>query len=461
MKTQKFTFYPVTIKYTIRLIAWLFIGLVPLIASVFILDEIDEDLIFPISGSLGLIYFGGMIYIIVKAIKANKNKVEVIEFFEGGFHSKQFGEIRFQDIADYRVFSGFTRINMDKPAPSMKIRLKNGRKIRFDLNIREYNKEIHTYLAFIDAFVIAMAPEKESDSITEHFGASSSSKFDGKTHHQKAEDQKRNYEEASENLQKAKKRTGRKIAIPVSLAVGILIFARTCIPDIAEKFKDRPIRDMRQYTNQRFDTQKNRIREVMKGKGSVFLFTNDSTARAQLYPNLPTDSNNYNTGILMFQKANFADKVEKFLQHEDSLGYSTMVVLPQTQFIQSARFGLPEGEDYNYLYFTVYDSQNQLPKRTTTVTPNTQQKMRISWGVAYKESDSLPARINNAFPSLKQFGKIFDTVKGFKLYVTAAKCNGMTQAEFEQAVKVIKEILTKNKVDMSKFKTENFNKTRW
>src|SRR5699024_2608194 len=149
MNTQKFTFYPVTIKYTIWLIAWLFIGLVPLIASVFILDEIDEDLIFPISGSLGLVYFGGMIYIIVKAIKANKNKVEEIEFFEGGVHSKQFCEIRFQDIADYRVFSGFTRLNMDKPAPSMKIRVKNGRKIRFDLNIREYNKEIHTYLAFI------------------------------------------------------------------------------------------------------------------------------------------------------------------------------------------------------------------------------------------------------------------------------------------------------------------------
>src|SRR5699024_2860806 len=164
-----------------------------------------------------------------------------------------------------------------------------------------------------------MAPKKEVNSYSERFNTPSSSGFENTERHQEAEEQKRNYEEASENLKKAKKRTGRKIAIPVSLAVGILIFARTCIPDIAEKFKDHPIREMRQFTNQRFDTQKNRIQEVMKGKGSVFLFTNDSTARAQLYPNLPTDRTDYDTGILMFQKADFADKVEKFLQHEDSL----------------------------------------------------------------------------------------------------------------------------------------------
>src|SRR5699024_10647436 len=127
----------------------------------------------------------------------------------------------------------------------------------------------------------------------------------------------RDHRDAKASLAKAKdrRRNKAKYAIPVSLAIGLLFLARACGPEIVDTFRDDTVADLRNSIVDRFDRQTNRLRTAIAKEGAVFLFTNDTTAHAQLYPNVERSAN---VGVRMLQKSNLAANIDEFLQHKDS-----------------------------------------------------------------------------------------------------------------------------------------------
>lgn len=93
-------------------------------------------------------------YFVFKLIQ-NSN-LEKITFSQDGLHSKLFGEVHYKNVSSYRISLGLSRINVAQPSPSLLIKLKDGKTIRFDLNAKHYEVDIHDYSAFVHYFVEEM-----------------------------------------------------------------------------------------------------------------------------------------------------------------------------------------------------------------------------------------------------------------------------------------------------------------
>lgn len=97
----------------------------------------------------GIVYFFRKIF--------GEKYMEKIVFFEKGFHSKEYGEIRYAEIADYKIseaFYGLTTSEQNIP-PSLVIELQTGKEIKFS-PIPMFDKEWEEFTAFTDAFAMGI-----------------------------------------------------------------------------------------------------------------------------------------------------------------------------------------------------------------------------------------------------------------------------------------------------------------
>src|SRR5699024_295709 len=370
--------------------------------------------------------------------------------------------VRYEDVRSYRITTGLSRLNREEPASSSHITLQNGPKIRFDLNTKYYEDEIDDFIAFTERVVDDMAAfEQPEEQPNIHQGVSKGTKAEGATSHfnddhkkevtdEKRSNLQRDHRDAKASLAKAKdrRRNKAKYAIPVSLAIGLLFLARACGPEIVDTFRDDTVADLRNSIVDRFDRQTNRVRTDIAKEGAVFLFTNDTTAHAQLYPNVERSAN---VGVRMLQKSNLAANIDEFLQHKDSLGFRTMIVRNDTVLIQSSRYPSSQTKGTKQLYFTVFDSQGQYVDKMTVRSDT--RRLAINWAVSYRRITGLQDSVKQGGMSLQRFSDLFKIVPSLKLYVTASESEGASEGEFRKAVEQIKSMLAQHGLDTTSFKT--------
>lgn len=457
MDQNRYTFHCLEIRYTYGVLFSVFGGIFGLLAIiVFMAANGLGDYMLAVMGPIGIVVVGFSAYYVIKAVKSGRKPPDKIEWGSSGFCSKRFGRVDFNKVGSYRITTGFSKINRDKPAPSLHIKLKNGKKIRYDLNVKHYEQEIDDYLSFIDKFVEAMEPAAEKK-YSVSASAGKKTKYEGKAHAHS------NYEAAKEGLKKAKKAKksrSRRFTVPISLAVGLMVLARACGPDIVDQFKSHPLQDIRKTTQARFNRQMTRLRTAIDQEGPVFLFTNDTSAKTQLYPNVEAS---YDAGVPLFQKSDAASKIDDFLEHKDSLGFSTMLVRSDTVLVQRPTIPVSGDKEAKHLYLTIFDSQNQLNRNESTQSRYYRQskgRVALSWVVSYQEVHDLKDSLTHAFPSLRNLGRTIDERPGMNLYVVASAYKGTDEEEFRAAMEVVKDFLSKSEADTSKFDISVYNRDK-
>ncbi len=136
---RSYKFYFIKVRYTYAILVTLFAGFLVLVPIALLLEYYHVDTRYAgICLILGMaVWFGCIVYFAVKQTRA-RNAKEEITFVKGGFNSRIFGQIRFDDIDYYEIRKGLSRLNFDKPAPSLLVFTKAGKRYRFDLHVKEY-----------------------------------------------------------------------------------------------------------------------------------------------------------------------------------------------------------------------------------------------------------------------------------------------------------------------------------
>src|SRR5699024_8819882 len=156
--------------------------------------------------------------------KLTRKRPEEVVFSDEGFHSRLFGQVLYTEVISYRISAGLSKLNFDKPSPSLHIQLQNGKKLRFDMSLKYYEDEIDDYMAFTERFVDDMAAY---DQVNEPSAADRNATEEPKTERM-APNLQGDQREAKAGLEKARDRYSNKAkyAIPVSLAIGLIFLVR-------------------------------------------------------------------------------------------------------------------------------------------------------------------------------------------------------------------------------------------
>lgn len=396
---------------------------------------------------IGMAFLGGLIYCIVQMNR--KKTKEEIRFTDSGFESALFGTIHYADVLSYKIGRGFSRLNFDKPAPSLHLYLGSGRKITYNFNIQRYEQELPDYMAFINRFVEGKAAFDQGRPLPAEAEAVTTTPESW--HAAASGNPEEAYTTAKASLQAAenKQKNAKKLAVPLSLLVSLLLLIRACGPQLVKQFRHDPFETMRETIPASFAGHVTDLKKLIRQEGPVYLYTNDSAASAMLYPNIPGVSGALRQ-VPLLEMAETNEAIDSFVRHKDSLGFSTLLKLKDTAFIQSRLFYQDEAaRGKKALLLSVFDSENEMPKAGRPLTNG--KRWALSWQVNYTSPADVVDSITHAFPNLAMMTVLIREMKGYKLYVTASQNKGCSAAEFRQVITSLNGFLHKQKVDTTKF----------
>ncbi|MFC3196431.1 hypothetical protein ACFOET_02270 [Parapedobacter deserti] len=476
---RSYTFYFIKVRYTYAILITLFAGFLVLVPVALLLEHYRVDtrytaicLIFGMA-----VWFGCIVYFAVKQTRA-RNEREEITFVEGGFNSRIFGAIRYDDIEHYEIREGLSRLNFDKPAPSLLVFTKAGKRYRFDLHVKQYEKEIPIYMAFLDAFVSRIDAWQQDGSVSEAGGISEVGNAPKTGNaptprdipvpqdvsvpipHEKAATVA-THAEAREALEGARKRQNRarNIVIPVSLVFSVFLFIRTCMPDIVQKLKTDPLANLHQNTAKQYRKQQNALQRTIAGEGAVYLFSNDPSA--DLKPVLiPNDGVRVPTGIPVLDVAEDSRIMQDFIRNKDSLGYRIYLWRDSVQFPQIQYHPRAAARESRKLYFFLYDERAELSSffRIGMTGERPRAPFTLMWMLEYEHEEQLLEKMVNSFgyTNLTDLSWFLQRFPGIRFYVASSQFHGHTSADFSKATEIVKSALHEKGADTSGYVQREF-----
>lgn len=106
--------------------------------------------------SMMFFMFIGFIYYIFKIITSLKQE-EVVELGVACMKTRLHGKIFYEEIESYKISQLFTLLSYERPAPGLRIKLKNNKFISYDYYPKKNDREEEeVYFNFIDAFMDKM-----------------------------------------------------------------------------------------------------------------------------------------------------------------------------------------------------------------------------------------------------------------------------------------------------------------
>lgn len=433
-----YKFHFIHIRHTFGMLIALFSGIIGILPLGIIVDQYLYD----VQGTgwlfvgCALLWLGTMAYFAVKLIRA-RNKTEEVSLTEEGMQSSVFGFIRYGDIQHYEIRKGLSFINVDKPSPSLFLRLADGRRVRFDLNIKRYDDEIKTYMAFLEAFVGRMGKRA---------GVAPSNASAPAPAYREAE--------AKENLERARKRqlSAKNLVIPVTAVFAVLMFARTCSEDLVKLIRPDPLQSLRTEAVASNKRETEALRKTIVGEGEVYLLGHDApdVARPVLIPNSESRATSQ---IALFSMMETNDAIRDFIAHKDSLGYHLYLWRDSLHVPQVYYPAPPRDAAGRTLFFFVYDEKATLspyfrvgPRREKPKAPFT-----LLWAITYQDIDELPQKMENSrgYTNLADLAYLLNMQENTRFYMASSRFHGHTRDEFEEAAAVVLQTLKEKEVDVS------------
>lgn len=471
---QSYTFYFIKVRYTYAILISLFAGFLVLVPVAVMLEQYDVDTRYTaISLIFGMVvWLGCIVYFAVKQTKA-RNTREEITFVNGGFNSRIFGQIRCDDIEHYEIRKGLSRLNFDKPAPSLLIFTKAGKTHRFDLHVKQYEQEFPIYMAFLDAFVSRMDAWQAGDRTLDagviseagHAPKTDSAPTSGDAQlprampapvPRKKAAPAAAHADAREALEAARKRQSRakKIVIPVSLVLSMFIFIRTCTPDIVKKLRPDPLVNLQQNALTQYREQQEALRRTIADEGNVYLFSDDPSAN--LKPVLiPNDDTKATTDLPLLATTEATQAVRDFIRDKDSLGYRIYLWRDSLQFPQIEYHPHHTARESKKLYFFLRDERAALSPffRIGGTGEKPRAPFTLMWMLEYEQPEELPEKMANStgYTNLTDLTWLLLRYPEVRFYVASSQFHGHTRAEFANAVEIVQSTLHGKGMDTSGF----------
>lgn len=466
-ETKIYRFHFIDIRLTYGLLITLLggiIGVLPigLLNDRYLHSTSSEWVVFVVYVCVWLVLLA---YFVTKLL-VSRNKEEKIVFGAEGVDSKLFGTISYQGIDTYEVLKGLSFINLDKPSPSLFLRLKDGGRIRFDLNVKYYDEEIDTYMAFLDDFVERMEASKRT--VTSQGNVSTLQAWPYQTASRPANrssyiNPKKTFQhtEARAQIEKAKKRkqSGKKWVIPASLVFGILVFSRTCGDGLVKWLRPDPLQTLRKEVSTRHAERQDELRQAIRDEGEVYLLGPGVAGNTKpiLVPNSDKQATT-DLAILTLMETN--DAINDFIRNKDSLGYGLYLWSDSLHFPQIRYPARQSGSADRKLYFFLYDEHAAMSpyfrigiQRRQVAAPFT-----VMWEVVYDHPDELLAKMvkSPGYTNLVDLVFLLNQYEDVKFYMASSRFHGHTHEEFEAAAAVVLQAIRSEGLDTEGFAIQEY-----
>lgn len=348
--------------------------------------------------------------------KAGEFQSEEVIFTPEGMQSRLFGDFMYQEVQSFRISLTRAKFFPQSSVPSLLIDLEDGRRIKYDLALKHFKTEAKTFITFIDQFLVELKA----------------------THPQackKGHRQLQKFVHLQKHPSKTLKQIGGWGTAIIIIGVGIGNF----IQNNPELFKTDQVKEIRKNVNADFKLQNNKLKQAIVNQGKVYLFSNDTTVTARLFPNMELPKQSYPGGPLL-KKSDIASKTKEFLAHQDSLGFHTVLDFGEQIIRQKPMIPVTKKTGSKYLYLTLSGNQKV-----------------VNWVISYKDVRGIKDSLNHVFPP-------FDNVvthylrkyPDMNLYISASQNKKTDLNMFKKATRKIKELLTENNVDTKTYHIKVF-----
>lgn len=385
-----------------------------------------------------------------------------ITFKPEGFDSQYHGFIHYSDISS---ISGFGPLGA--PPPSMRIRLKSGKKIVWYLSPQKtpFNtiEDANTFKAFTIELEAQLA-KYEQRTEQKEFIPSIERRIESP---KPVTETYPPTERLSEQAGRVIKKHNRAVwAIPTGLLFGILAFTRTCGDDYFEGKRDREMRQIFDnaavYHAQLIDETKDVLKQYTPSLGPVYLYSNDSTISLHLLPDMGASPPIL--GIDLLDKVNSNDLLRRIIHHPDSVEFTLFLSYPD-QYLEPVRRSQLNYNDSTdtWLHLGFYDPDqkiNPAPWQQSEVDSSRFEPFRLHTGIAIYPQQSIRESLEQSMINLPMLLAQVRHRDTYKFYLTGATKDGITNELFDDVVHELDKMFKEVEVDTKEFKKSIFNQSQ-
>lgn len=407
-----------------------------------------------------LLGIGSLAYGIWKFSKLAKSADRIV-LKDEGFDSEFHGYILFSDIES---ISGFGLLGA--APPSMKIRLRSGKKIVWYLTPTTSSFNTEEDAEIFKAFTVALgdrlaAYERIVNATSERSLADKEPEAKVETVSETDTDTGK----LSEQVREVTKKHNRAIwTVPVGLVFAVLAFTRTCGEDYFKNKRDKEVQQIFINSDIRFDQLVEESKEILDhyvpSLGAIYLYSNDKDIDVKLMPDLPENTLLNATPTLA--RAAQSKHLRKLIKHPDSTDFLTLLIHPDQNIQPMTKSRLNRLDSTNtWLYLRFFDAHKQInpnPHQKADVDSTTFVPMDIRTGIAIYEDQSIRQSLDNAMIGLRMMLAQAKHSKTFNIYLTGAEKDQVSEELFHQVKNELQALLQDVGVDTSTFRSNVFNR---
>ncbi|RAJ80033.1 hypothetical protein CLV59_105140 [Chitinophaga dinghuensis] len=384
-----------------------------------------------------LLPLGGGMYLMFVKGKAK----DTIDLDNAGLTSEFYGRINFDDIEQIIDLPWYQR-----NPPSMSLRLKSGKKVRWNVTYRS------------NVF------NNEQDAITfSEFTAALQRRLDSRYARKLQQREPVTAEDPAIQLKREETKNSKMAywTVPLGFIFALASLIKACGKDW---IKDRGpnFSKFTEMQEKKFDGNiriaKSMVDSMSVAQGEVYLYSNDSSATIKLLPNL---SVNEPTGIKLFELTANNEELDKFIEHPDSFELK-MLIVGSDSIIKSMNKSMMNYGDSasSNLYIRCYDPKHLLAppgsRRNEPLDSATARPFDVTTAIALYDTLKPGKAIGEAYPGMKIMLAQVKHSSSFRVYLAGRKQDGISAQLFQNSVYALNKQFAAVGVDTSKFVKHTF-----
>ena len=437
-------------------------------------------------------------------VRAASGRADTLAMDASGFSSKLFGRVDYAQITRCKIARDTKLWRWEFGAPALTLKLTDKRRLRFHLDARHYESDLLDYVAFVDTVTAAAGRTEAAPEVfgtARWFGApvaaTPTSRHPGvaptpaaghapstassAAHERKSSDRVSRPRPAAatrgshgadtddtqgsvaSRLSQANRHAGQRFREQMArnskwAALGVVLLSlsysiRACdMGWVKSTFAPGPFDNMAERAPAALDKSASMLQQAIAEKGPVYLWSNvaQDAAKPVLAPNVDM----HNVGIDTLDMMNTAGRISRFIVDGEAEGYRMGIQHDDTLTLSNySKIALTPVAGEHMLFFFL------LPPEGVDVEKLTGRKMPdITWRVRYRDVADIPEQMEQANISLPMslVTRWLQMTPPPRLMVAGAHYYGMTEADFEAAVDVIKQDLERRDIDTTAFDTQRF-----
>lgn len=440
---------------------------------------------------------GGLVWLAVAGFYAYRaraacGRTEIVHVDDTGFDSRLYGRVAFGDVRHYRAGHDSGLLRWEISAPSLSLRLANGRRLAFHLDARHYHDDLLDYLAFVEAVLAHLpgeqgrlaatlpgraalfgekptraSPAADDDTNRSLDTVAAASRSSNRRRRRRtlsagrvddtptdkmprdsASQLSRANEAASQRFRTQMARH-RKWMVLAGAAIPLSFGIRAC--DLGW-IKPGPLDGAAERAPVVLEYTTNRLQRAVAEEGPVYLWHRPSGD--PLKPVLAPNINSRQIGNDILDMMSTASGITDFLAGDAAEGYR--MALQHNDGITVSRYSAislrPVAGEHTLSFFLLPPPGLAAQDSNGPGVPN------INWRIRYRQTSDIPAQLDEGSPRLPMslMTRWLKMTPAPRLVVAASRYHGMTAADFKAAIDIVADDLADRGIDTSGFVIQRF-----